>query len=66
MECWDAEMTGILSSEYEILFCVRDMLGLYEKQLKGLYGELPSYLNETKDDIEKKIRKIEQRLEDCL
>lgn len=59
MDNWDAEVTGALSSEYEILFCIRDMLGLYEKQLLGLYGEIPSYIGETKEDIEKRIREID-------
>lgn len=66
MDCWDANGTGMLSSEYEILFCVRDMLGLYEKQLLGLYGETPTRIKKTKDDIEKRICEIENKLESGL
>lgn len=53
-----------LSSEYEILFCIRDMLEIYGRQLTGLYGKIPKEIEKTKSDIEKRIRDIENRL-DC-
>ena len=66
MDCWDADEAGILSSEYEVLFCVRDMLSLYEKQLTGLYGEAPERIRKTKEDIEKRICEIEKKMDSGL
>ncbi len=56
----------ILSSEYEVLFCVRDMLELYERQLTELYKKTPTRIEKTKCEIEKKICEIENELEDSL
>lgn len=62
----DAGAEKMLSSEYEVLFCVRDMLGLYEKQLTELYKKTPTRIEMTRSEIEKRICDIENELEDSL
>lgn len=62
MDQWGAN-TEELCAEYEMLFCVRDLLDIYERQVVGLYGRVPEKIRSTRDDIEKKLKDLQKILQ---
>lgn len=59
----DANGISILESEYEVLYCVRDLIKLYERQQLAIYGRVSKHLEDTLRDTEKRLAEIESELE---
>ncbi|MCQ2078577.1 MAG: hypothetical protein MJZ38_00750 [archaeon] len=58
----DAGTREMLETEYEILYCVRDLMHLYEKQLVSLYGKPTRHVSDLLEETENRISDLERIL----
>ena len=49
-------------SEYEMLYCIHDMLSLYRRHHELIYGRIPERIARILKDTEKKMSALEKKL----
>ncbi len=58
---YQGDITGE-ESEYEMLYCVHDMLSLYCRHHMLIYGNVPERIGRILGETEEKMRALESRM----